>query len=116
MSAPETPGADSKKPVRLLVIGDSDFANDEFLQFARYLPFYQGGGQMLFNAIGWTLEDETLTPVRTKNVGVRPITVDSDAKVALIKVINIACVPLAFIGFGLVRWRLRRARRSSQTL
>jgi len=102
--------------VRLVVVGDSDFANDEYLQFARYLPFYQGGAQMLFNAIGWTLEDETLTPVRTKNVGVRPITVDSDAKVTLIKVINIACVPLAFIGFGLVRWRLRRARRSSQTL
>jgi gliding-associated putative ABC transporter substrate-binding component GldG len=116
MSGADTPGTESKKPVRLVVVGDSDFANDEFLQFARYLPFYQGGGQMLFNAIGWTLEDETLTPVRTKNVGVRPITVESDAKVAAIKVINIACVPLAFIGFGLVRWRLRRARRNSQTL
>jgi gliding-associated putative ABC transporter substrate-binding component GldG len=116
MSGGDTPGADSKQPVRLVVVGDSDFANDEYLQFARYLPFYQGGAQMLFNAISWALEDETLTPVRTKNIGVRPITVDSDAKVALVKVINIACVPLAFIGFGLVRWRLRRARRSSQTL
>jgi gliding-associated putative ABC transporter substrate-binding component GldG len=116
MSAPETPGSESKQPVRLVVVGDSDFANDEYLQFARYLPFYQGGAQMLFNAISWALEDETLTPVRTKNIGVRPITVDSDAKVALVKVINIACVPLAFIGFGLVRWRLRRSRRRSQTL
>jgi gliding-associated putative ABC transporter substrate-binding component GldG len=116
MSGAEKPGTDSKGPVRLMVVGDSDFANDEFLQFARYLPFYQGGGQMLFNAIGWALEDETLTSVRTKNVAVRPITVDSDAKIALVKVINIACVPLAFIGFGIVRWRLRRSRRSSQTL
>ncbi len=110
------PGAESKKPVRMMVIGDSDFANDEYLQFARYLPFYQGGAQLLFNAISWTLEDEALTPVRTKNVAVRPINVESDAKIAAIKVINVACVPLAFFGFGLVRWRLRRTRRNSQTL
>ena len=59
MSAPDEPRrADSKQPVRLVVMGDSDFANDEYLQFARYLPFYQGGAQMLFNAIGWALEDE----------------------------------------------------------
>jgi gliding-associated putative ABC transporter substrate-binding component GldG len=109
-------GTDSKQPVRLMVVGDSDFANDEYLQLARYLPFYAGGAQLLFNAISWTLEDESLTPVRTKSVGVRPITVESDAKVMAVKVINIACVPLAFIGFGIVRWRLRRARRQSQTL
>ena len=72
---------------------------------------------MLFNAISWTIEDETLTPVRTKNVGVAPDHASSsDAKVAAVKVVNVAGVPLAFIGFGIVRWRLRRSRRSSQTL
>jgi hypothetical protein len=30
--------------------------------------------------------------------------------------VNIAGVPLAFIGFGLVRWRLRRALRQNQKL
>ena len=40
---------------------------------ARYLPIYQEGAQMLFNAISWAIEDEALTPVRTKTLTARPI-------------------------------------------
>jgi gliding-associated putative ABC transporter substrate-binding component GldG len=108
--------SESKKPVRLVVVGDSDFASDEYLQLARYLPFYQGGAQMLFNAISWTMEDEALTPVRSKTVTARPIEVASDGTVAAVKAINIAGVPLLFIGFGIARWRIRRARRQGQRL
>ncbi|HXU62393.1 MAG TPA: GldG family protein [Polyangia bacterium] len=108
--------SESKKPVRLVVVGDSDFASDEYLQLARYLPFYQGGAQMLFNAISWTMEDEALTPVRSKTVAARPIEVSSDGTVAAVKAINIAGVPLLFIGFGIARWRIRRARRQGQKL
>jgi ABC-type uncharacterized transport system involved in gliding motility auxiliary subunit len=119
MSTPEQPGApptDSKKPVRLVVVGDSDFANDEYLQAARFVPAYQNGAQMLFNAISWTVEDETLTAVRTKSVSSRPLRPDSDAKAGLYKTVNVAGVPLAFIAFGLVRWRLRRSQRQEQKL
>lgn len=108
--------SESKKPVRLVVVGDSDFASDEYLQLARYLPFYQGGAQMLFNAISWTMEDEALTPVRSKTVAARPIEVASDGTVVAVKAINIAGVPLLFIGFGIARWRIRRARRQGQKL
>lgn len=111
----QTP-SESKKPVRLVVVGDSDFASDEYLQLARYLPFYQGGAQMLFNAISWTMEDEALTPVRSKTVAARPIEVASDGTVAAVKLVNIAGVPALFIGFGIARWRLRRARRQGQKL
>ncbi|HVV51916.1 MAG TPA: GldG family protein [Polyangia bacterium] len=117
MSVPDNqPAAESRKPVRMMVVGDSDFASDEYLQLARYFPFYGGGAQMLFNAISWTLEDEALTPVRTKTVAARPIDVGSDGKVVTIKAINIAGVPLLFIGFGILRWRVRRARRQGQKL
>ena len=103
--------------MRLLVVGDSDFASDEYLQLARYLPIYQEGAQMLFNAIGWTTEDEALTPVRTKTVAARPIQVESPTHGrSRCKVVNIAGVPLAFVAFGVVRWRLRRARRQGQKL
>lgn len=116
MSVPDNqPAAESRKPVRLMVVGDSDFASDEYMQLARYFPFYGGGAQMLFNAISWTMEDETLTPVRTKTVAARPIDV-TDGKVLTIKVANIVVVPLLFIGFGVLRWRVRRARRQGQTL
>lgn len=119
MSSPDsaaTPPSQSKKPVRLMVVGDSDFASDEYMQVARYLPIYQAGAQMLFNGISWTMEDETLTPVRTKTLQARPIQVESDATATAVKAINIAGVPLAFIGFGFLRWRLRRARRNAQTI
>ena len=119
MSVPDAAGAplsESKKPVRLVVVGDSDFASDEYLQMSRFLPIYQSGAQLLFNAISWTLEDEALTPVRTKTVAARPIQIESEQKVAALKAINIAGVPLLFCAFGILRWRVRRSRRQGQKL
>jgi ABC-type uncharacterized transport system involved in gliding motility auxiliary subunit len=119
MSTPEpagTPPSESQKPVRLVVVGDSDFASDEYIQMSRFLPIYQSGAQMLFNSISWTVEDEALTPVRSKTVTSRPIQVESDKKVWTLKAINIAGLPLAFCAFGIVRWRVRRAQRQGQKL
>ena len=119
MSSPDQPGApasESKKPVRLLVVGDSDFATEDYLQLGRYLPIYQEGGQMLFNAMGWATEDETLTPVRTKTLTARPLEVGSPATVLALQAVNVVGVPIAFVMFGVVRWRVRRARRQGLKL
>jgi gliding-associated putative ABC transporter substrate-binding component GldG len=119
MSVPDPAGAplsESKRPVRLVVFGDSDFASDEYLQMSRFLPIYQSGAQLLFNAISWTLEDEALTPVRSKTVAARPIQIESDKKVTALKAINIAGVPLLFCAFGIFRWRVRRSNRQGQKL
>jgi gliding-associated putative ABC transporter substrate-binding component GldG len=119
MSTPDAPGAppsESKKPVRLMVVGDSDFASDEYAQLGRYLPIYQEGAQMLVNAIGWAMEDEGLTPVRTKTLTARPIQVESAGTILGVELFNIVGVPLAFVAFGIVRWRLRRARRQGLKL
>ena len=110
-----TPG-ESKKRVRLIVMGDSDFASDEYFPMSRFLPIYGNGAQFLLNALGWTLEDEALTPVRAKTVTARPIQIDADQKVLALKVFNILGVPLAFCAFGFVRWRVRRSRRQNQKL
>jgi gliding-associated putative ABC transporter substrate-binding component GldG len=114
--APNVPPSESRKPVRLVVVGDSDFASDEYLQMARFLPIYGSGAQMLFNAVSWTLEDEALTPVRTKTVTARPIEIASEQKALIIKWGNVFGVPVAFIGFGLLRWRVRRSQRQSQKI
>jgi gliding-associated putative ABC transporter substrate-binding component GldG len=106
----------SKKAVRLVVVGDSDFANDEVLQAARFVPAYQAGIGMLFNAISWVIEDETLTAVRTKSVASRPLKPDADSKAGIVKIVNLVLVPLGFIAFGIVRWRVRRATRLQQKL
>jgi ABC-type uncharacterized transport system involved in gliding motility auxiliary subunit len=119
MSTPDQPGAppsESKKPVRLVVVGDSDFANDEYLQAARFFPAYQNGTHVLFNAISWIIEDETLTALRAKTVASRPLRAGVDEKAGVYQAVNVVGVPLAFIGFGLLRWRLRRANRQQQKL
>ena len=116
VSDPNAPATESKKPVRLVVIGDAEFANDEYVQLARFLQFYQAGAQLLFNAISWTVEDEALAPLRLKNVSPRPITVKSEATAAAIQWGNIVGLPLAFCLFGVVRWRIRRASRVAQKL
>jgi ABC-type uncharacterized transport system involved in gliding motility auxiliary subunit len=97
--------------VRLVVIGDSDFASDEYVQLARMFQVYQAGAEMLFNAIGWTVEDEALTPLRAKTMQARPIKLSSDKSGWVLMAGNLLGVPLAFIGFGVVLWRVRRSRR-----
>ncbi len=116
VSDPNAPLADSRKPVRLVVVGDSDFASDEYIQYARFLSFYGAGAQLLVNAIAWTVEDEALTPLRSKNVIPRPIKVASEGSAAVLQWGNILGLPLAFCLFGLVRWRLRRTNRYGQKL
>jgi len=119
MSAPDqagVPPSESKKPVRLMVVGDSDFASEEYLQIGRYIPIYQEGGQMLFNAMGWATEDEALTPVRTKTLTARPLEVGSPGTALALQLINVVGVPAAFVVFGVARWRLRRSRRQGQKL
>jgi gliding-associated putative ABC transporter substrate-binding component GldG len=113
---PGSPPTESKRRVRMIVIGDSDFASDEYFPMNRFLPIYGNGAQFLLNALSWTLEDEALTPVRAKTMTSRPIQLEADQKVTALKWFNIAGIPLAFCAFGIVRWRVRRSRRQSQKL
>ena len=57
---------ESAKPIRLVVIGDSDFISDETTQLARFLPYYAQGAQLFWNTIQWLFEDEALMRIRTK--------------------------------------------------
>ena len=110
------PLGESQKPVRLVVIGDSDFANDDYVQLARAFPVYEAGAFLLHNAIGWTVEDEALIPLRSKSMGNRPLKAVSEAKASTLKWVNILGLPVLFCAYGVVRWRLRRIVRSSQTI
>jgi hypothetical protein len=117
ISTPDAPPSESKKPVRLVVMGDSDFANDEYNQLARVFPIYSAGPQLLYNAIGWILEDEALTPLRTRTLNSRPLSVEAGSGVAkAIQWGNVLGLPIAFCVFGVLRWRVRRAGRHGQKL
>jgi ABC-type uncharacterized transport system involved in gliding motility auxiliary subunit len=115
-SSKDKPLTESVKPVRLVMMGDSDFAHDEYVQLARFLPFYGAGAQLLFNAISWTIEDESLTPLRSKTLNPRPIKVASEGVATALQYGNVLGLPIAFCLFGIVRWRLRRATRAAQRL
>jgi ABC-type uncharacterized transport system involved in gliding motility auxiliary subunit len=115
-STAPVPGVESTRPVRLVVIGDSDFANDEYVQLARMFQVYQAGAELLFNAIGWTVEDEALTPLRSKTLSARPIKLSSDSAGTMLKWVNVLGIPAAFCLFGVVLWRVRRANRTGLKL
>ena len=101
-----TPPSESKKPVRLMVVGDSDFASDEYLQLGALPPLLlRAARRCCSTPSAGRLEDEALTPVRTKTVAARPDQVDRTERSLALKLVNILGVPLAFIAFGVVRWR-----------
>jgi ABC-type uncharacterized transport system involved in gliding motility auxiliary subunit len=115
------PGADrpldeSTAAARLVVIGDSDFASDEYMRFARQIPTY--GGNLLFfmNVVDYLAQDEALAGIRAKGVASRPLTYSSESTPAAVKYANVIGVPLAFIAFGVARWRLRNQRRRTAKL
>jgi len=121
-AAPAIEGAPAQSAqsakVRLVMMGDSDFASDEYVGLSRHpmLQAYATGAALMFNAISWAMEDETLTPLRNKTLTPRPITLDSPAHAAALTWANVLGLPLAFCAFGFVRWRVRRARRASLKL
>jgi ABC-type uncharacterized transport system involved in gliding motility auxiliary subunit len=119
VSDPTAPPTESKKPVRLVVIGDSDFANDEYVQLSRYpmLNMYGTGAELLYKAIAWTVEDEALAPLRLKTMTARTFTMPASAGVTeAVRYGNWLGLPLAFCAFGVLRWRVRRASRANQKL
>ena len=115
-SADKQPLAESQKPVRMVVIGDAAFANDEWTQLSRFLPVYAAGAQLLYNAIGWTVEDEALIPLRSKTMDSRQLPAISDAKASAIQWINVLGLPVLFCLYGVGRWRLRKSNRMNQRL
>lgn len=104
--------------VRLVVMADSDFANDEFVGLARHplLQSYATGAALMFNAISWAAEDESMTPLRNKTLAPRPLTFESESQPATLTWLNVLGLPLAFCLFGLVRWGFRRKTRAAMAL
>jgi ABC-2 type transport system permease protein len=119
VSSPDKqPLAESQKPVRLVVVGSSAFTSDEWLRYANHPLFsgYQNGPQLLYNAIGWTLEDEALIPLRSKTMDSRQIPPTSETTATVIQWLNILGLPVVFCLFGVIYWLIRRSKRATQTL
>jgi ABC-type uncharacterized transport system involved in gliding motility auxiliary subunit len=103
--------AQSKSEARLVVVGTSGVVQDDFLSSSR------GNQALLMNVVDWMMLDPALLAMR--NRGLQQATLQSELSEGArgaAKWGNALGLPLALALFGLGRWRLREARRSSVTV
>jgi gliding-associated putative ABC transporter substrate-binding component GldG len=89
---------------KIVVVGDGDFIQDAYAGTKDNLVFAN-------NLVDWLADDVGLTTIRTKEVSVKPLEEVSDGTRTFVKSLNLAAPPLLIILVGVVRWRLRIARR-----
>ncbi len=96
---------------RVLVAGGASFVSDRYERL-------MGRSQQAFllNLFDWLLLDDGLLAVRSRGLSAAPLDDISDGARQVVKYLNIAALPLGFAGLGLVRWRLREARRNKVSL
>lgn len=94
------------KESRLFVVGGSALLWNDFL-----IPPNQ---TLALNIVSWLLADTAILDMKTKTFSDVPLSVDvKDATRQLIKYSNIIGVPFLLVIYGLIRWRLREAKRRS---
>lgn len=108
-------GADKKGPVtlgvtaskkagekegRLVVVGDSDFATNNYVRMA-------GNGDLFLNSINWLAQDEDLISIRPKSMTNRSVTM-TESQQRTFFWLTVLLMPLAVIGTGAYVWWKRR--------
>ena len=88
------------KEARLVVIGDSDFAGNQFVGVQR-------NGDLFMNSINWLSQDEDLISIRPKNPADRKVSM-TEADQNQFFWITLVLMPLVTIGSGLYIWWRRR--------
>lgn len=95
----------SAQETHLVVVGNSRFIQDDFLnRFPENAAFF-------LNIVDWLTMGDALIGIRTREKTERPIPELSDEKKAFIRYINIFGVSILIILFGLIKFLLRRRKR-----
>jgi ABC-type uncharacterized transport system involved in gliding motility auxiliary subunit len=101
VDAPPMPGSDNPDlKTRLVLIGDSDFACDEYVGGL-------GNGVLFLNAVNWLAEEESLIAIGPKSTQPRQVFLTS-VQSNMIFFVSIILIPLALLGAGIVVWWQRR--------
>jgi gliding-associated putative ABC transporter substrate-binding component GldG len=100
--SPAAQVAQSPADARIIVVGDGDFINDEYLV---------GRGNLNFaaNIVDYLADDAGLITIRSKNIATSPLDQVSEGTKESVKWSNLFLPPLFVIGYGLLRWRRRMA-------
>ncbi|HYO56991.1 GldG family protein [Archangium sp.] len=101
--------AESKGEPRLIVAGGSAALWDDFMG--------RPNQALLLNVADWLLLDPALLAMRTRGLAEAPIQQELSATTRnAVKFGNAFGIPFALAAFGLVRWRMREARRATVTV
>jgi len=66
------------------------------------------------NIVDWLVQDEGLINIRSKVVVERPLRETTAGTRTFIKWLNILGAPVILVGFGIVRWQMKRNRRKQE--
>lgn len=103
-SAPPPASARTTSPAtRIVVIGDGDFLRDRFANHDN-ITFFA-------NLVDYLMDDAGLITIRSKEASSPPLEPVADGTKRLVKYANLGLPPLLVIGYGMVRWRLRKSRK-----
>jgi ABC-2 type transport system permease protein len=92
---------------RIVLVGDGDFARDEYIGGNRdNVTFFA-------NMIDYLVDDAGLITIRTKEAVNPPLDPVADATKKIVKYADMGLPPLLVIGYGVFRWRMRRARKKA---
>ena len=91
---------ESDKEARLVVIGDSDFAANQFVNVQRNCDLFM-------NSINWLAQDEDLISIRPKDPANRRVSM-TEADQNQLFWITLVLMPVATIGSGIYIWWRRR--------
>jgi len=106
-SAPPTANPITQSPeTQVVLFGDGDFVRDQFMGNRDNVTIFA-------NMIDYLADDAGLITIRTKEVSMPLLEQVSDGTKKLVKYANLVVPPLLVIGYGLLRWRVRRARRKA---
>ncbi len=97
---------DQSPETRIILVGDGDFAKDQFMGGRDNLTFFA-------NMVDYLVDDAGLISIRSKDVSLPPLEQVSDGTKKAYKFGNMLLPALLVVGFGIVRWRMRKAKRKA---
>jgi hypothetical protein len=89
------------QPARLVVFGDSEFANNNFFTL-------QGNGDLFLNSVSWLAEEEDLIAIRPREGGGSGPVVLTAAQQPLIFWLPVVVLPLVVFAVGAIVFTTRR--------
>jgi len=91
---------------RVVLVGDGDFVRDQYMGNRDNVNFFA-------NMVDYLVDDAGLITIRTKEVSMPPLEQVSDGTKKTVKYATLILPPLLVLGYGLLRWRMRRAARKA---